>query len=72
MQPALAQAYQQRLTAPEAAASAPAGAIAPFILSAGQVSSTMVRSRRAAGESIRDLLPDSVVDYIDQHHIYPD
>jgi len=65
----LAQAYQQRLA--EAVAGAPAGTIAPFILSAGQVSSTMVRTRRAAGESIRDLLPDSVVDYIDQHHLYP-
>jgi nicotinate-nucleotide adenylyltransferase len=67
----LALEYRQRLGAAEILANAPAGTIAPFILSAGQVSSTMVRARRAAGESIRDLLPDSVVDYIDQHNIYP-
>jgi nicotinate-nucleotide adenylyltransferase len=67
----LALEYRQRLGAAEVLANAPAGAITPFILSAGQVSSTMVRARRAAGESIRDLLPDSVVDYIDQHHLYP-
>jgi nicotinate-nucleotide adenylyltransferase len=67
----LAQEYRQRLASSQALADAPAGAIAPFILSAGQVSSTMIRTRLAAGEDIRDLLPDSVVDYIGRRHIYP-
>lgn len=67
----LAQEYQRRLVDAETLAGAAAGAIAPFILSAGETSSTMIRGRRATGQSIRNLLPDSVVDYIDRHNIYP-
>jgi nicotinate-nucleotide adenylyltransferase len=66
----LAQEYQRRLSEPERLAQRPAGAIAPFILSAGTVSSTAVRAQRGAGADIRDLLPDRVVDYIDLHHLY--
>lgn len=66
----LALEYQRRLAGPEALAARPAGAVAPFILSAGTVSSTAVRAQRSAGEDIRDLLPDRVVDYIDRYHLY--
>lgn len=66
----LAQAYQQRLADADALPDRPVGAIAPFILSAGTVSSTAVRTQRGTGSDIRDLLPDCVVDYIDLHHLY--
>lgn len=66
----LAQQYRQRLADAAALAGRPAGAIAPFILSAGTVSSTVVRAHRTTGEDIRDLLPDRVVNYIDRYHLY--
>jgi nicotinate-nucleotide adenylyltransferase len=34
------------------------------------VSSTMIRRRVAAGQPIRYLVPDRVVDYIQRHHLY--
>lgn len=34
------------------------------------ISSTVVRKRAAAGESIRYLLPDEVADYVDKHGLY--
>jgi nicotinate-nucleotide adenylyltransferase len=34
------------------------------------VSSTEVRRRVAAGESIADLVPDTVARYIEQHRLY--
>jgi nicotinate-nucleotide adenylyltransferase len=34
------------------------------------VSSTMIRQRVAAGQPIRYLVPDRVVDYIQRHHLY--
>ena len=67
----LAREYRLRLSEPEQLAERPAGAVAPFILSAGTVSSTEVRARCAAGTDIRDLLPACVVDYIELHHLYP-
>ncbi len=72
MSPPLARAYRQRRNTGDALAQAPAGAIVSFALSAGTVSATMIRQRRAAGQGIRDLLPDDVVDYIDRHNLYPD
>jgi nicotinate-nucleotide adenylyltransferase len=66
----LAEEYRRRLSGPADVAGRPAGAIAPFILSAGTVSSTEVRTRRAGGADVGDLLPARVVDYIDQHHLY--
>jgi len=71
MPPALAAEYSRRLAEPATLAAAPAGRIAVFPLSAGITSSTLVRARRAAGTSLRDLLADSVCDYIDRHHLYP-
>ena len=34
------------------------------------ISSELIRSRIAAGQSIRYFLPDAVVDYIKEHHLY--
>ncbi len=34
------------------------------------ISSTTIRARRARGESIRELVPDAVCDYIEQHKLY--
>ncbi len=34
------------------------------------ISSTMIRRRVAAGQPIRYLVPDRVVDYIQRHHLY--
>lgn len=53
-----------------ALASAPAGAIFTFPLSAGTVSSTEVRARLKAGSAVDELLPGPVLDYIRQHHLY--
>jgi nicotinate-nucleotide adenylyltransferase len=72
MPPPLAQEYRQRLATGDTLATTPAGTITPFALSAGTVSATMIRQRRANGRGIRDLLPDDVVDYIDRRNLYPD
>jgi nicotinate-nucleotide adenylyltransferase len=53
-----------------ALATAPAGAIVTFPLSAGTVSSTEVRERLRLGEDVRKLLPAPVLDYIQQHRLY--
>ena len=72
MEPQLAAEFRQRQAGGDALLTAPAGAIVPFVLSAGTVSATEIRQRRAAGLGIRDLLPDEVVDYIDRRNLYPD
>jgi nicotinate-nucleotide adenylyltransferase len=68
----LAAEFRCRLADARDLMAAPAGGIAPFALSAGTVSATEVRQRRAAGLDVRDLLPDGVVDYIDRRNLYPD
>jgi nicotinate-nucleotide adenylyltransferase len=35
-----------------------------------EISSTVLRDRLAKGKSIRYLTSDSVIDYIQQHHLY--
>lgn len=70
MPAALAREFSARLAPPEQSVLRPAGAISPFTLSAGTVSSTEVRSRRAAGRRLDDLLPAKVVDYIDRRNLY--
>lgn len=72
MAPPLALEFRRRLAAAEALTASPAGLIVPFALSAGTVSATEVRQRRAAGRDVRDLLPDGVVDYIGRRNLYPD
>jgi nicotinate-nucleotide adenylyltransferase len=51
-------------------ATAPAGSIATFPLSAGTVSSTEVRARLEQGAAVDELLPAPVLDYIRRHRLY--
>jgi nicotinate-nucleotide adenylyltransferase len=61
------QRHQLRSTA---LATASAGAIVTFPLSAGTVSSTEVRARLRRGGAVEELLPAPVLDYICQHRLY--
>jgi nicotinate-nucleotide adenylyltransferase len=51
-------------------ASAPAGRIVPFAITALEISATAIRDRLARGLSVRYLVPDAVLDYIESHQIY--
>lgn len=51
-------------------AGAPAGTIVPFAITALEVSATAVRGRLAGGASVRYLVTDAVLDYIDSHQLY--
>lgn len=51
-------------------ATAPAGAVCSFPLSAGTVSSTEVRTRLQQGATVDQLLPAPVLDYIRRHRLY--
>lgn len=49
---------------------APAGRIVPFAITALEISATAIRRRLAQGLSVRHLVPDAVLDYIESHQIY--
>ena len=51
-------------------AGAPAGRIVPFAITALEISATAIRRRLAQGLSVRYLVPDAVLDYIESHQIY--
>jgi nicotinate-nucleotide adenylyltransferase len=51
-------------------AQAPAGRIVPFDITPLDVSATAIRRRLAQGLSVRYLVPDAVLDYIDSHQLY--
>jgi nicotinate-nucleotide adenylyltransferase len=68
--PALRQHYQQRLCAADALAQRPAGGVAELAIPKLEISATLIRSRVAENRSIRYLLPNTVADYIHQHHLY--
>jgi nicotinate-nucleotide adenylyltransferase len=51
-------------------AGAPAGRIVPFAITALEISATAVRERLARGLSVRYLVPDPVLDYIETHQLY--
>lgn len=53
-----------------ALASAAAGMIIPFAITALDISASAIRAQFARGTSPRFLLPDAVVDYIDLHRLY--
>lgn len=53
-----------------ALATAPAGAVFTFPLSAGTVSSTEVRTKLQQGDAVDELLPALVLDYIRRHKLY--
>ena len=51
-------------------AGAPAGRIVPFAITALEISASAIRRRLAQGLSVRYLVPDAVLDYIETHQIY--
>ena len=51
-------------------AGAPAGRIVAFAITALEISATAIRQRLARGLSVRYLVPDAVLDYIDAHQLY--
>lgn len=51
-------------------AGAPAGRVVPFAITALEISATTIRERLARGLSVRYLVPDAVLDYIESHQIY--
>lgn len=51
-------------------AAVPAGRILPFSITALDISATAIRRMLAQGDSIRYLLPDAALDYIDRNHLY--
>lgn len=68
--PALAEEYRRRLTEAPALASHPAGGILPLAITPLDISASAIRAERLAGGSPRYLLPDSVLGYIESHHLY--
>jgi nicotinate-nucleotide adenylyltransferase len=51
-------------------AGTPAGRIVPFAITALEISASAIRQRLAQGLSVRHLVPDAVLDYIESHQIY--
>ena len=51
-------------------AGAPAGRIVPFAITALEISATAIRERLARGLSVRYLVPDPVLDYIETRQLY--
>lgn len=55
---------------PEALCAAPSGLVLPFEMTPLAISASLIRSRLSAGRTVRYLIPDSVLDYIQSHHLY--
>jgi len=67
----LAREYAARaLQQPLAVHLAPAGGVAVVAITALDISATMIREAIREGRSVRYLLPDSVLDYIQSHRLY--
>jgi nicotinate-nucleotide adenylyltransferase len=63
--------YQKRLSNNSTLLQAsPAGHIFSLAMTPLDISATRIRASLAAGRSARYLIPDTVVQYIDQHHLY--
>jgi len=73
LKPPLAQEYlRRRLTKPDLSGAGAAGAIVEFEMTSLDISASAIRAQLAAARSVRYLLPDSVLDYIDRHQLYRD
>lgn len=48
----------------------PSGSIIAFAMTPTDISASQIRERLAAGLSVQGLLPNTVLDYILQHHLY--
>jgi len=68
--PELRREYQQRLCPVTAISQKPSGEVAELAIPELEISATLIRSRVAENRSIRYLLPNTVADYIHQHHLY--
>ena len=65
--------FEHRVTAaPADLSAAPAGRIAIVSMTALDISSTAVRTQLQSGKSPRYLVPDPILDYIQQHNLYPE
>ncbi|MFZ5523579.1 MAG: nicotinate-nucleotide adenylyltransferase [Pseudomonadota bacterium] len=62
--------YQQRLCTVEDLPQQPCGGIVELAIPKLEISATLIRSRVAENRSIRYLLPNTVADYVHQHHLY--
>lgn len=60
----------RRATDPAALRAAPAGRVWLHAITQLDISSSRIRALAKAGRSIRYLVPDPVLDYIDRHHLY--
>lgn len=69
--PELAREWLARQIAPTDVASSPAGGLLAFTITALDISATAIRELVSRQQSPRYLLPDSLLDYIAQHHLYP-
>ena len=67
---ALDSAYRAGLGNVADLAAAPAGRIVPFGIAALEISATTIRDRLSRGASVRHLVTDAVLDYIDSHQLY--
>ena len=68
--PELQRHYQQRLCAADTLSQQPYGGITELAMPKLEISATDIRHRVAEGRTIRYLLPNTVADYIHQHHLY--
>jgi nicotinate-nucleotide adenylyltransferase len=62
--------YQARLCTPATLSQQPSGGIAEFAIPQLEISATDIRRRVLEDRTIRYLLPNSVANYIYQHHLY--
>jgi nicotinate-nucleotide adenylyltransferase len=67
---ALAAEFRARQGSAADLTATPAGRVVPFAITALEISATAIRDRLARGASVRHLVPDPVLDYIDSHPIY--
>ncbi|MGA9962212.1 MAG: nicotinic acid mononucleotide adenylyltransferase, partial [Azonexus sp.] len=65
-----AECSARRLSAAGGLKPAPAGGIATFTMTPLAISATRLRELLATGKSVRYLLPDSVLDYINLYQLY--
>lgn len=71
--PALAAIYHERhCPNPATLGETPAGRITSFAMTPLDISATRIRAALSTGHSVRYLLPDAVMTYIQQHHFYKD
>ena len=67
----LARTLKQRLSLdPAVLAASPAGRIVTFAMTPLDISATRIRAALSKGESVRYLLPDALIGYLQNHRLY--